>query len=467
MIANDGVDFSSQAFDQPVTTASIKAELGRSVSAKMPFEQPAMDAWVAEIHRCGLEMSEQVEKTKCWRKLTPVSLARVKGRVMGYVNESEAAQQRMADWMPFITVTARDSSLGLWSTHFKPCLSKKEVLDAIKLGDENIIGKFIIFLESIDKVYLWLHTKQDTPGKGMPLYTIGKGEPVPLKKLMVGKHRTIQMPDWTVLICEHALSSFVDDCGRYFSWDDVMAITRYRDTNSKFGHSLGSDILREAPSMFGGWTKVIDYDVQQWDRSLPSPVIEAIYATMLHTAHPEVIRNLCWGLCGNGTYVIAGVGCYLLPEGAIMWCSGALKTLSGNSLAHDALLRVLGWHGVICGDDANLNVSPGSVNEDLTVEKVIAEFGRVGLTLKDCEVLDAAKFCKVSANNIVATVDGAAFTRKGVAKYGREEYINVCFPVIIWLMNNVGHDYPEAVLKAAVHEFQKEFQLEASRLSAC
>lgn len=158
--------------------------------------------------------------------------------------------------------------------------------------------------------------------------------------------------------------------------------------------------------------KVIAYDVSAWDRSLPGPIVSHFFASFIDCVFPDesgaiFSQNLARALCGGGTYLVGGeLVRFRHPTTA--WCSGTLKTLSGNSQIHDALLEVLGYDGVVQGDDGNVFVDATRVED--AIVSLREGFKSVGLTLKIVEAKEHIEFCSLSvfpdgAGNLVAQAD--------------------------------------------------------------
>jgi hypothetical protein len=237
----------------------------------------------------------------------------------------------------------------------------------------------------------------------MPLWVYGKNEPLKVDKLMEYRHRTISMADWTVNIVELACSSWRDENGKIKTWDDVVReFGRMGALGASSACVIGHDLRDVLTTVGKEWEGrvVLDYDVRQWDRNLPMGVIEALYRATVFDSH--VAASLTGGLCGQGNYILSD-GLFALPDGCSAWCSGALKTLSGNSLIHEALLRLLDLEGLVMGDDGNVVVEPQQADD--VAAKITSAFGAAGMQLKRIEKMKEINFCALCNINGVPHAD--------------------------------------------------------------
>lgn len=394
---------SRDAFVQPVTAASMRSELAAFSTAKAVVSDPdLLRRWCDRI------------RTKHARFVKAVTDAGYTRAPVPELTPARDDTELFARWMGPIVITAKDSSLGLWSGHFGAYRTKKEVLNAFLRGE--CVAEFVDFVRRVDEVHRWLASDMLVPGEGMPLKVFGKQEPMPLKKVLEGRHRTIQMPDWTVLIVECAYEAWVKD-GILYNNDSVFSLTRVGGEIGGGLHVVGSDMLKELPAiskLFRG--QVIDYDVKHWDRSLHSSVVDTLYEVFVgrgSASSKRVAKNLAGGICQNGTYIV-GRDMYRLPPGCCAWCSGSLLTLSGNSHAHDCLLEEIGAFGIVCGDDGNVD------SATISKEALSEAFRSVGLQLKSIEINAGLHFCKMRVEDERVSIDFGKVLAKMRAKHGRD-----------------------------------------------
>lgn len=280
------------------------------------------------------------------------------------------------------------------------------------------------FLHDFTTVKHWLESAQASPGFNMPLHVFAKDEPITKAKALAHKHRSIQTPPLQVMLVEmlySCLSSGKDtDTGLYILYtpDDIMKLSRaclVPQNKWMLGGNIPLELAQFTRTHANSY--FINYDVEAWDRSLPLEVVQAVYATMLigdSKFGKHVSRNLCHGLCGNGLYIY-GSSFYRLPAGTTAWCSGALKTLSGNSLAHAALLTLIQQQcpfGMVQGDDGSL-VS----TRETDVQLVVDTFANVGMKLKRVERTLVSEFCALGSSNGDLNIDVKAMLKKAAFKH--------------------------------------------------
>jgi len=183
---------------------------------------------------------------------------------------------------PFILLTSTKSSSGGWCRHmginvddvgdYKSVIVSiiEDYLAGVPICiDSRCVEEFAFAIWST-----WVGLKR--PGYPVVVHVYGKWQPVLLKKLRKGRHRTIQMPDWTYSIIETVYSSFEKD-GRLFSSDDVFALHRHT-LDSKYYWMLGADLGLELSKIR---EPVVDYDVSGWDKSLQMTVVESFFCSCL------------------------------------------------------------------------------------------------------------------------------------------------------------------------------------------
>lgn len=219
--------------------------------------------------------------------------------------------------------------------------------------------------------------------KHIVVSAMGKYEPVPNKKLVNGRHRSIHSPGPVANVFELLQSHFVKD-GRVYKHDDVCKVEAVRlAMGNHFVIGLAPKqvhaVLREAYA-----DGASSYDISGWDRSLPMGVIETFFRAFVS----EKGAVLGTGYCGKGI-VHVDDNLYRFPDGTAAWASGGLKTLFGNTMIHIALLRSLNLkHFHVQGDDCIFNRCIDGIS-------LIADIAKVGLEARDFKSDDSVEFCKI------------------------------------------------------------------------
>lgn len=368
----------------PGTENAMLSELAQSGTCKNAADPAAISAWCRSVDELCDDIVRATERAGWTRNPVP-KVNECKRRLTVDPEKDSVFRARLEDWLPFVLYTMKDSSLGAWRKTFAPCTTKMEVWEKLTTGTSreraSILLAFSRFLEGIDRAHVWMHDPVNSSGVGMPVYVYPKNDDgMRISKLLKGQHRSIGMPDWTVLVIETALCSWAHE-GSIRTWDDACALMAYpmtKGTPHMTSLFVGMDPL-DCKEVFKDWTNSHEYDVAKWDRSLPRPVVEQVYASMMPGVPANVATCLAGGLCGSGTYVLPGGRCVVLPNGSTLWCSGALKTLSGNSIAHAALHKLHGWESVVMGDDAAVKIKDGCPSTADVEREMLA----VGLKIKD------------------------------------------------------------------------------------
>lgn len=212
---------------------------------------------------------------------------------------------------------------------------------------------------------------------------MGKFEPVPIKKLASGRHRSIHSPGPVINIVEIMASHFVKD-GVLYRHDQVASVESVRI-------AMGNHwVIGKSPKEVHGILSASyaagasSYDISGWDRSLPMDVIESFFR---HFVGSKGV-TLGTGYCGRGIFQV-GCSFYRLPSQYAAWASGSMKTLFGNTMIHCALLRTLdvgSFH--VQGDDCIFSCC-------IDGPKLISRIAEVGLEARDFKTGDEVEFCKI------------------------------------------------------------------------
>jgi len=325
-------------------------------------------------------------------------------------------------------MTAADSSLGLWQGQFGDAKTKRDALNAFLAGES--IEKWAYFLQFIDRVHGWMISDASKGCSGMPVMVFGKHEPIPVKKVLKGKHRTIGMPDWSVLVIETAYNMWLTPEDTYCNYDHVYAQARRGNGWGINTHHLyGGNTVLEMPKVEKELGECYDYDVEAWDRSLPEQVIVQLFKSLIGgrgANSDKIALSIALGINKNACYVI-GDECWSLPEGTVAWVSGQLLTLTGNSHMHSSLLNAIGAVGIVCGDDGNVATT------SITQEKLVEGFADVGLRLKKISVQPGLNFCKIRCVNGIVQADIPAIVKKMAAKRGYDSG-DVCGDALLTIL---------------------------------
>lgn len=337
--------------------------------------------------------------------LTSRGLARIHSNLLLGMSASERVHYF---WLPAMWHLASPSSAGGWDVKFKLPQSyastKAGIFMALLAGDIDWDEVFTY----VDLVWRWLLT-EGSGESGFPLHVFGKREPVPLKKLLEGRHRIISMPDPAIVIVEFVYSAYYDEHLRMHSLDDLLGAER-KSKGGYFSWMYGGDSLAELSSL-KRYEVILDGDISGWDHNVPLLVQHQIYECFVSDA--VIARNLAVGQCGGGVFIY-GKRRFRLPRGCAAWCSGALKTLSGNSFMHHAFLVMCGFDGIVMGDDVNVGCSMSNVEE--TEKNLRQSYAKVGLKLKILERKDQYSFCKSAYTDGRYTPDYDSILRKMLAK---------------------------------------------------
>lgn len=299
----------------------------------------------------------------------------------------------------------------------KDCTTKKEVINEIENGKYSDAEKdqMRAALITLARTALQSLSGSKYAPTSMPIYVYSKDDDAYKKsKLEGGAHRNVCQPAWPFSIVDYMMSLYVfsppdspvteedfkSDKIRnltFVSMDYVLGRMRYSQSSPEarnhwtFGGNIFGEVVSFAEDVPSD-SNVFCYDVTQWDRNVPRKLASSLYTFLyrgkqIPAAISDVIaNNFCRSVNGGGTYIIEGK-LYLLKKGGFAWCSGANKTLSGNTLMHCALLSAAGVDKAITMGDDGVAV----VEDELHKERLVSTFKGVGLSLK-VEEMAAGKF---------------------------------------------------------------------------
>jgi hypothetical protein len=301
--------------------------------------------------------------------------------------------------------TCTDGTAGLWAKKYPAVMpfedTKRGVyLTALKKfqsnpDDEQSSGFFVDLYQT---VLQYNRAILEDPSAAF-VHSFAKDEPMKVTKLEQGKARSIQIPDWSIVVWEQWHSCFEAPDGQIMTWDDVVgqlmldeAFVKDQDVLNSVGIDTMITVKRIAQRCKEqGITEVVAADVEQWDRNVHYRAFRAVHRAMNHGSsgedHERRVLNHADGLNGMGTYEVGGQ-CFQFKMPVSAWCSGALKTLVGNTFMHEALLRIAGAKGAVMGDDLLALI------RWLELQKVV---NGVGLRWKDgCVPSPHAEYCAIN-----------------------------------------------------------------------
>lgn len=286
----------------------------------------------------------------------------------GLLSAKEAAR-----WEGAIELSAALGSAGRHKTKPHPQVknymaSKRETYNEWK-ADGTHLDEFVLKCQEF-----YQHVVKTKDPTAFVQTVVLKDEPVKLKKLSEGRHRTVGAPDWVIQAVDMRCCMFEKD-GKFYSLDFVMSRVKKFSMNGRTVNYAGVETPIESvefllQSQKGGST---DGDVKGWDRTIPIEVISTMYCALFGSSIGDVFAR---GLCGEGLYKIGGnVLRWISPT--VAFCSGCLRTLTGNSIINAALAYRCGARKAsVKGDDMVL------LGGDYTAA-VMQVYGDVGLTVQE------------------------------------------------------------------------------------
>lgn len=384
---------------------------------------------------------------------------------------SEKLKQQRERWLPYLHLTATSgSSMGWHSRLGIPDNFPDTKACVVYFLTNNAVENPSLLYDQLDASYEYLKKEGNCR---IPVKIILKDEVMKTSKLMDGRSRSIGMPDWTAVVVEAAISSYVKDNVLYGL--DYLLPSLGRFSAKPIGHwALGVDLLDHLARVPG---PVIDLDVTGWDKSMEMSVIVELYLGLC--SNSTIATNLAHGYNGRGVYLVGNELVTLTAPNAAAWCSGSPKTLSGNSIMHSALLHLIKLDGVVQGDDANIFVlgtsessppslfkplhalescptcegynhslpdsfsflAPGSVTEG-TAARVERDYGLFGLKCKQAVLQTEPNFCKLQVVEGTPQIDFVSILRKAKATMGQGDDINLALESFKQMAKRTGQVLP-------------------------
>lgn len=307
------------------------------------------------------------------------------------------------------------------------CRSKSDVLQFISQCTDA--KAHITMLTNLaDSAYRTLSAKNPDP-RCVPVYVYSKDDDAyPDEKLLAGKHRNICQPAWPFSVIDWLMTCYVSSEGcnvtetsftkaleegkdlRLFFLDTVMGACRFSlsTLSSPNCWAFGGNVFTEVAAFASRLTSdsttksasppsdCFCYDVSQWDRAVPARLAHELYIRLYKCAKiPDSITKkiatvFSGGVNGGGTFIFDG-SAFNLRAGSFSWCSGANKTLSGNTLLHCAILRAAGFPVALTMGDDGVAILP---HPSISSQRLIDFFASIGMTMKRGGVNDGTfDFC--------------------------------------------------------------------------
>lgn len=363
-------------------------------------------ACLDEFHEKNLERKEKqidICMLEKWAKTTGEIVSKLvkEKRAQGFVfspfpKKLVSGPELYERWLTAYDISIKSSSTTRWADE----LGLPESYERTKTGVNEAWLENRVSIEKLltaaDEIYVRL--AQGKMDFSFLLFVHGKDEPVTEKKFLDARHRTIVAPDWAVQLVDIKLSLMtrVENGKReWCTFDEIVAENNFFRSKGENFWASGGDILGELPFVTEMLPKgkIVDYDVKGWETTVPSRVSYELYRQSIgfagetdhSTCLDAIAKKLNEQLNGQALYRVTGdYGFYRLPH-MMMWSSGQMRTLCGNSIMHAALLKIHGWKGIVQGDDANV-VCGGK-------EEVETSYRKLGIELKECVELDHVNFC--------------------------------------------------------------------------
>lgn len=363
--------------DYGFSNLTLLSELNQFTENKNPAKPEKIEEWRAELERMLGECDAYLGSVGCQRvDPTPYLEALVTEEDVFVLWEK---------WDKFILMATTDGTSGGWLKYLFPgenvVDSKQNVYKMLTMCYQaKQKEKLTIFFSALRSSYLQLAAGRSG---SVLVHVFPKNEPVKEKKLFEGRHRSIQMPEWTYCIIERCCCAWI--MGDEFLTHDQAYAMCGRTGADIGGWVFGYDV-NDTLHALGNRSRVLDLDVSGWDKSLPFELVLEIYRLTFHPSTSKIARTCAEGYNGKGIFKV-GAWLYKLPAGSSAWSSGCNNTLCGNSQIHSALLRKHGSRDhIVMGDDANVT--------DVDVHLLESAYFEVGLKLKKIDILDKWYFCK-------------------------------------------------------------------------
>jgi len=368
--------------DYGFSNSTLHTELTQFCENKNPTNKNRVDKWKASLSTKLNSCEEYLEQNNI-KRVDPKPILEAIRRPADVFELWEKVE-------PFVLMSVSQGTSAGWLKHLFP--NQIELSDTkanvFKLLKEchvrRLDAPLRLFLFSLSSS---LRQLEHGKSSSVLVHVFPKHEPVKEKKLLEGRHRSIQMPDWTYVIIERICCAWQDtSTGIFMCHDEAYAKcgrNGARIGGWVFGEDVDKVLLRDKTP-----ERVLDLDVSGWDKSLPFEMVKEIYRLTFHP-HTSVIAQTCAeGYNGYGLFQVGKI-LFQLPKGATAWASGVNNTLCGNSQIHSALLDTeegLSDH-LVMGDD-------GNVVCDWSVERLTSLYAEAGLNLKKVETRPGWFFCK-------------------------------------------------------------------------
>lgn len=452
--------------DYPFSGDTLLCELSQFAEKKRPVDERAVKEWCESVDVMFKDVHNQC-KADGWTRYNPARLI----CLLESLTLANCLDVFVA-WEPFVILSVTDGTSGGWLKRLFPLFASTEadtkanvynLLKKAANGEGDIFkseGKLVIFEFLSSLRFTWLQVKSGQ-FRSMIVHVFPKDEPVKEKKLKEGRHRSIQMPDWTYVVLERCLCAWVAADGAVCNHDFVYSKYGRFSEVAMGGWVFGNDVDR----CLSG-TKVcssFDLDVSGWDKSLPFEVVLHIYVNTFFSDRDHdrffcrLAETFAKGYNGFGVF-LTNEGAFRLPDGSTAWSSGCLNTLCGNSMAHSALLMSRRVDHLVMGDDANACIKwkvkrPKDEfalknNCILSEDELVELYRKVGLLLKKVESVRGLSFCKrrVSTKGRLS-IDWDDVVAKSNAKQAGpvEGRIRLLYPVFRHYFNEFNISPPSSI----------------------
>jgi hypothetical protein len=232
-------------------------------------------------------------------------------------------------------------------------------------------------------------------------YVFPKREPVKLSKMLQGSTRII-VSSFIAYTRMLRRSHWVGNCKstycgslkpgeqRRLTWDQLLALDISKDPASPFGYlNLGRpyDQIQANAHKLYSTGRAVSADVTGWDRNLPPVIITSLFETIYGGA---VAAKWTKQLCGGGLYNVGQSIVKFTSSDVVLWPSGNVNTLLGNSIIHAGLLISCGYPRdkfMVQGDDVVCCPADGKA------ATVAAHYKEAGFGLKKVDDGPGQDFC--------------------------------------------------------------------------
>lgn len=396
-----GIDYVEGGYvDYGFSNFTLLSELTQFCEKKKEVDLKEMEKWEKSV--CDLFAD-------CERDLNSRGIYRVDPTPVLMALERESDVMKLWDLLePYVIMSLTSGTSGGWLKHLFPSVeiqdTKKNVFRLLsECREKGIEQPLSLFLSAVRSSFWQM---KEGKSSSVVVHVFPKNEPVKEKKLREGRHRSIQMPDWTYMVVERLCCAWKNSEGEFLTHDMAYA-TCGRLGSDIGGWTFGYDV-NEVLLSLGPRPGVFDVDVSGWDKSLPFSVVKLVYKETFHPLTSRLSLTCAEGYNGYGIFKV-GSWMFRLPPGCTSWSSGCLNTLCGNSMLHSALLISGGSRDhLVMGDDANIC--------DLDSLAISQLYTSVGLALKKCEIQNGWLFCKRTCDGKVVQPEWSDILAKCLAK---------------------------------------------------